>query len=561
MNELAEILYCTHRNVKIILTKLVEANLIEFTPGKGRGNYSNIVFLRELEEELLKQTQGLIKDSEINRALELVKEFGEGTDVKKYIMDWVNSYFGYTKQNIEEEDIEILRFPIFRPITTVDPTKVYFDLDAHIVKQVYNTLITYDHKSRGFLGCLAHDWDCNEERTKWVFYLRKGVKFHSGRPFTADDVKQSFLRLVSSQHGWLVQDILDIEIINKYTILFQLKKANHLFLNYLSFTPMSIIDTTTGNQSGTGPFKIVEMSQDVCILEAFDGYFQSRAHLDRIEIIRLSEAVQSWSSEFKSLIVETGESDTNMNTGMHDNEEVFSGTTVLALNIRKEGLIRNIEFRKVFEKIIDRDNLIDQLGGERIAPANGFLNRNDCVQPSLSVSEAASLLEGINYQGEAIRLLTYQRHLPDAKWIQERFRLYGINLLIEIDDWDVIQKKETIEQADMILFEATLNEGEISQLELYLYEQGFIRSFMTDDIKDKVSGKADGILAEPNKDRREEMFREVEELLKSESALIFLVHKNLKVMHDPSLRGVKINSRMWVDFKDVWFVPEGVQSL
>ncbi|NIP73872.1 MAG: ABC transporter substrate-binding protein, partial [Gammaproteobacteria bacterium] len=40
---------------------------------------------------------------------------------------------------------------------------------------------------------LAERWEL-QEPTRWRVFLRKGVKFHDGRPFTADDVVFSFNR-------------------------------------------------------------------------------------------------------------------------------------------------------------------------------------------------------------------------------------------------------------------------------------------------------------------------------------------------------------------------------
>ena len=38
---------------------------------------------------------------------------------------------------------------------------------------------------------LATDWSANADATEWTFNLRKGVKFHDGSDFDAEDVKYS----------------------------------------------------------------------------------------------------------------------------------------------------------------------------------------------------------------------------------------------------------------------------------------------------------------------------------------------------------------------------------
>ena len=56
---------------------------------------------------------------------------------------------------------------------------------AHL-GQVYESLIARD-KDLKIIPALAESWEIAEP-TRWRFHLRKGVKFHNGDPFTADDV-------------------------------------------------------------------------------------------------------------------------------------------------------------------------------------------------------------------------------------------------------------------------------------------------------------------------------------------------------------------------------------
>jgi len=55
---------------------------------------------------------------------------------------------------------------------------------------VYESLVDWDEKLK-IVPALATSWDVKDNLT-YVFHLRQGVTFHSGKPFTADDVKYSF---------------------------------------------------------------------------------------------------------------------------------------------------------------------------------------------------------------------------------------------------------------------------------------------------------------------------------------------------------------------------------
>ena len=48
---------------------------------------------------------------------------------------------------------------------------------------------------------LATDWSANADATEWTFKLRKGVKFHDGSDFDAEDVKYSLMRVQDPEIG------------------------------------------------------------------------------------------------------------------------------------------------------------------------------------------------------------------------------------------------------------------------------------------------------------------------------------------------------------------------
>src|SRR6202045_4135153 len=59
---------------------------------------------------------------------------------------------------------------------------------------VFNNLVMYDqhvaqNSPSSIVPDLATDWSTSEDGTQLTFHLRKGVKWHDGQPFTANDVK------------------------------------------------------------------------------------------------------------------------------------------------------------------------------------------------------------------------------------------------------------------------------------------------------------------------------------------------------------------------------------
>ena len=82
-------------------------------------------------------------------------------------------------------------------VQSLDPHALFETFSLGFWGNIYESLVTYDG-DMNLIGALAESYD-NPEPTKWVFHLRKGVKFHNGNPFTADDVIFSWQRALWSR--------------------------------------------------------------------------------------------------------------------------------------------------------------------------------------------------------------------------------------------------------------------------------------------------------------------------------------------------------------------------
>lgn len=101
---------------------------------------------------------------------------------------------------------------------SLDPHSLNESLQLTVVGNVYEPLVTRgaDYKLK---PALATSWK-QTSPTVWRFDLRKGVKFHDGTPFTADDVVFSYERAKGdgSDMKSYVGQIKEIKVINPHTI-------------------------------------------------------------------------------------------------------------------------------------------------------------------------------------------------------------------------------------------------------------------------------------------------------------------------------------------------------
>jgi peptide/nickel transport system substrate-binding protein len=148
---------------------------------------------------------------------------------------------------------------------------------------------------------LAESVEESEDGLTYTVKLKKGIKFHDGEDLTADDVVFTYSIPLSKEYDGprksYFEALESVEKIDDLTVKFHLNKVDAQFSTVgLSFgilpehilkdVPVSKLgehEFNTKKPVGSGPFRFVEWKDGEYVkLEAFDGYYQGRPHLDAI---------------------------------------------------------------------------------------------------------------------------------------------------------------------------------------------------------------------------------------------------------------------------------------
>ena len=82
-------------------------------------------------------------------------------------------------------------------IISLDPAESFEFSGSEVTGNIYERLIAYDLKDVSKLkGELAESWSVGADGKTYTFKMRKGIKFHSGNPVTAQDAAYSLQRAV-----------------------------------------------------------------------------------------------------------------------------------------------------------------------------------------------------------------------------------------------------------------------------------------------------------------------------------------------------------------------------
>jgi peptide/nickel transport system substrate-binding protein len=176
----------------------------------------------------------------------------------------------------------------------------------------FSNLVLFDPARKvesmdSIIGELAEKWSWQDNYRNLVFFLRKGVKWHDGQPFTSKDVKftydmvrgapdaQGKLRL-NPRKDWYA-NVEAVEAPDPHTVVFRLKRPQPSLLMMLAsgYSPVYAAHIPPASYRtgciGTGPFKVKEWRKGefVDYVKNPDYFVKGRPYLDALRYVVIVE--------------------------------------------------------------------------------------------------------------------------------------------------------------------------------------------------------------------------------------------------------------------------------
>ncbi len=364
-----------------------------------------------------------------------------------------------------------------------EPASLYIPTTPDInsdtaASQLYDPLVQLDNQGK-IQPALAESWEVSADGAEYTFYLRQGVTFHNGDPFTADDVVATWkygTDTATSKWPDRYTIATSVEKVDEFTVKVTTDGPKPLLLvtmwDFWSIIPGKYMDEVgvEGFQQkpvGTGPFMFDEWAKgDHITYKANPNYWQeglpkvaeltfrfipdSATRVAAIQTDEIDIVTRLTSEESKSLETVQG-----VITGGHTLSRVY----YIAFNNMTTGLDKptmDAKVRQAMNYAVDVDGIIKALFSGYGKRATGFVATGEMgygnVQPfAYDPEKAKALLAEAGYaDGFTIDMAcpagAYSSFEEVCQAIVGNLKDVGITVNLEIMEsgqyWDLEAKKQ-----------------------------------------------------------------------------------------------------------------------
>src|SRR5471030_2928738 len=423
---------------------------------------------------------------------QLVQLVGDKTQVRQMLLSQLGRSFRQGKH--------LLRVLYYRPLFNLLPGTMLRRSETHIARQIFSGLTLINEEKGEVEGDLAHHWQ-QVTPLHWRFYLRPAIHFHHGRELEMADIITTFTRL---------------------------KQSHRLFSHLASVTsPTSnVIDIHLLTSDRWLPWLLGN-------IHAFDDYFGFRALIDEVTIWVLPELTED--------LVHSGVQLQADESGKSELESRLEEGCYFLLFDQRSPVGQHDETRQWLCDLLSPIALLN--AAEPIyqrywSPAYGLLPRWHHKNPQPGPPKP----EGLTH----ITLTFYSEHSEHqaiCNALRPLLLAEGIELIIQVVEYAVWHRGDA--QSDLWLgianFTLPLEFSLFATfLELPLATHCF-RHNMDDDAALWHAG--------------EFSMAEWSQKQIANHQIHPLFHHWLVLQGQRSMRGVRMNTLGWFDFKSAWFAP------
>lgn len=523
LNELAELLSCSRRHMRTLLNTMQERGWLTWEAEVGRGKRSRLTFLYTGLALQQQRAEDLLEQDRIDQLVQLV---GDKTAVRQMLVSHLGRSF--------RQGRHIMRVLYYRPMHNLLTGTALRRSETHIARQIFSALIRVNEENGELEADIAHHWQ-QISPLHWRFFLRPGIHFHHGRELEMEDVITSLMRINALP---LYSHITQIVSPTAWTLDIHLAQPDRWLPWLLGQVPAMILPReweTLSNFSshpiGTGPYAVMRNTNNQLKIHAFDDYFGYRALIDEVNVWVLPD------------IGEEPGGGLTLKGPTEDEKAIESrleeGCYYLLFDARTHRGA-NQEVRDWVSRVLSPTHLIchaDEQFQRLWFPAYGLLPRWHHAKPGHGEKPAGLETLTITYYRDHIE------HRIIAQIMKTLLAEHQVQLNIQEIDYDQWHAGEIV--SDIWLNSANFTLPLDFSLFAHLCEVPLLQNCIPRDWENDAARWRTGEMSLP---------AWCQQLLATK-AIVPLIHHWLIIQGQRSMRGLRMNTLGWFDFKSAWFAP------
>lgn len=523
LSELAEQLSCSRRHMRTLLNAMQQRGWLTWEAEAGRGKRSRLTFLYTGLALQQQRAEDLLDQDRIDQLVQLV---GDKSAVRQMLVSHLGRSF--------RQGRHILRVLYYRPLKNLLPGTALRRSETHIARQIFSALTRINEENGELEPDIAHHWK-RLSPLHWRFYLRPGIHFHHGRELEMSDVITSLQRVNALP---LYSHITEIVSPTPWTLDVHLSQRDSWLPWLLGHVQSMILprewptmDNFASLPVGTGPYAVTLNNSNQLKIHAFDDYFGFRALIDEVNVWVLPDVNDDLSA---GLTLEgPGGEERAVESRLEE------GCYYLLFDARtRRGASQQV--REWVSQILSPASLLfhaEEHHQRYWFPAYGLLPRWHHTRPGGSEKPAGL---------ESLTLTYYRDHIEHrvlAQTMSALLAAHQVTLHIQEVDYDEWHSGDAV--SDIWLNSANFTLPLDFSLFTHLYEVPLLQKCIPRDWQ-----------ADATQWRAGEMNLAAwcQQLLAGK-AIVPLIHHWLMIQGQRSMRGLRMNTLGWFDFKSAWFAP------
>ena len=324
--------------------------------------------------------------------------------------------------------------------------------EKDMLANTFEGLVNCDENGK-IVPALAESWDISEDGTNYTFKIRKDGKWSDGSDITADDFVNFFSDILNKNTNNIFSDQLNcifgvedyrkgkydfknvaVTALNNKTLNIRLNYPCNYFLNILSQPIYALRNIDSKLIDWKKDYRSIMYSGSFCINNISDSgeitlkknshYWnktQVKSNSITLSSLKTSEsALAAFQSSTINVFTNPplGEIENIRKKDKYITDTELKGTGIV-FNLKKQGIVNNVNFRKAVSLSIDRNNIVKNILKSTVILANSYIpNYVDSGLESNFInksffSESANEKEAL----EAVKNLDYDKEKESLRFI------------------------------------------------------------------------------------------------------------------------------------------------